>query len=207
MFADQYGKNSDANNVKFDLDKNGKIDVEDFFIFADSFGGLIGDFDNNGCVDQKDLDLANNEIDIISKQFWFKIGTLDAFRGFDYYNVRYNGTDAALISQISALNQKYDLNKDGYVFSRPTDEGVGFIYWAKKDYDIFKSNLGAGCQKEIVQKPADLEIAKKPVDFDGMIFIFPDKQIRSFWNENTYLDIDVYWLDGEKVLKDGKNLC
>jgi len=165
LFAEEYGKNVDANNVRFDLDGNNKIDVEDFFIFADEFGKLIGDFNKDNCVDQKDLDLANNEIDIISKQFWFKIGTLDAFRGFDYYNVRYNGTDAALISQISALNQKYDLNKDGYVFSRPTDEGVGFIYWAKKDYDIFKSNLGAGCQKEIVQKPADLEIAKKPVDF------------------------------------------
>src|SRR3989344_6814476 len=38
LFADQYGKNVDANNVKFDLDKNGKIDVEDFFIFADNFG-------------------------------------------------------------------------------------------------------------------------------------------------------------------------
>jgi uncharacterized membrane protein (UPF0127 family) len=35
---------------------------------------------------------------------------------------------------------------------------------------------------------------------DGMIFIFPDKEIRSFWNENTYLDLDVYWIDGDKVV-------
>ncbi len=41
---------------------------------------------------------------------------------------------------------------------------------------------------------------KKPVDFDGMIFIFPNKQIRSFWNKNTYLDLDLYWLDGEKII-------
>lgn len=34
---------------------------------------------------------------------------------------------------------------------------------------------------------------------DGMIFIFPDKDYRSFWNENTYLDLDVYWIDGERV--------
>jgi len=45
---------------------------------------------------------------------------------------------------------------------------------------------------------------KKPVDFDGMIFIFPDKQIRSFWNENTYLDLELYWMDGEKII--GKSL-
>ena len=35
---------------------------------------------------------------------------------------------------------------------------------------------------------------------DGMIFIFPDKQIKSFWNKNTYLDLDLYWMDGETVV-------
>jgi len=41
---------------------------------------------------------------------------------------------------------------------------------------------------------------KKPVDFDGMIFIFPDKQVRNFWNKNTYLDLDLYWMNGEIVI-------
>lgn len=35
---------------------------------------------------------------------------------------------------------------------------------------------------------------------DGMIFIFPAKMIQSFWNENTYLDLDLYWMDGETVV-------
>lgn len=35
---------------------------------------------------------------------------------------------------------------------------------------------------------------------DGMIFIFPDKQIRSFWNKNTYLDLDLIWMDGDRVV-------
>jgi len=35
---------------------------------------------------------------------------------------------------------------------------------------------------------------------DGMIFIFPDKQMRTFWNMNTYLDLDVYWLENDKVI-------
>jgi len=42
---------------------------------------------------------------------------------------------------------------------------------------------------------------KKPVDFDGMIFIFPGKEIRSFWNKNTYMDLDLYWMDGNKVME------
>jgi poly-gamma-glutamate synthesis protein (capsule biosynthesis protein) len=45
-----------------------------------------------------------------------------------------------------------------------------------------------------------LMFVKCPCDFDGMIFIFPDKQIRYFWNKNTYLDLDIYWLDDHKIL-------
>ncbi|MDO9028349.1 MAG: DUF192 domain-containing protein [Candidatus Roizmanbacteria bacterium] len=41
---------------------------------------------------------------------------------------------------------------------------------------------------------------KKPVDFDGMIFIFPDKQYRTFWNKNTYLDLDIYWMEDDKII-------
>ena len=35
---------------------------------------------------------------------------------------------------------------------------------------------------------------------DGMIFIFPVKQKQSFWNENTYMDLELYWMDGETVI-------
>ena len=34
---------------------------------------------------------------------------------------------------------------------------------------------------------------------DGMIFIFDKKDYRTFWNKNTFLDLDVYWLDGGKI--------
>ena len=40
-------------------------------------------------------------------------------------------------------------------------------------------------------------------DLDGMMFIFPKKEYRTFWNENTYLDLDVYWLSDDIVV--GKN--
>lgn len=35
---------------------------------------------------------------------------------------------------------------------------------------------------------------------DGMIFKFPDKNFQSFWNQNTFMDLDVYWLDNQKVV-------
>ncbi len=35
---------------------------------------------------------------------------------------------------------------------------------------------------------------------DGMIFIFPDKKIRSFWNNDTHLDLIVYWLEDDQIV-------
>lgn len=40
-------------------------------------------------------------------------------------------------------------------------------------------------------------------NYDGMIFIFSKKDFRSFWNKNTYLDLDLYWIADDKVV--GKN--
>ncbi len=35
---------------------------------------------------------------------------------------------------------------------------------------------------------------------DGMIFIFPDKRMRTFYNKNTYMDLTLLWLDGKRVV-------
>ncbi len=35
---------------------------------------------------------------------------------------------------------------------------------------------------------------------DGMIFIYQDSEIRGFWNKNTYLDLDLYWINDGKVV-------
>ena len=40
----------------------------------------------------------------------------------------------------------------------------------------------------------------KPAGVDGMIFIFPNKKIQTFWNKNTYLDLKIYWMDDEKIV-------
>ncbi len=35
---------------------------------------------------------------------------------------------------------------------------------------------------------------------DGMIFLFPDIKPRVFWNKNTYVDLDIYWIFNYKVV-------
>src|SRR3989339_283904 len=35
--------------------------------------------------------------------------------------------------------------------------------------------------------------------YDGMIFMFPDSKKRSFWNKNTFIDLDIYWMNDDKI--------
>ena len=65
-----------------------------------------------------------------------------------------------------------------------------------KEYKLLTAKTESEWEKGLMyyKKKSDLKGA------DGMIFIFPNKQYQNFWNENTYLDLDVYWLSGDKVV-------
>ena len=34
----------------------------------------------------------------------------------------------------------------------------------------------------------------------GMLFVFPDSLSRAFWNQNTYLPLDIIWINGGQVI-------
>ncbi len=38
------------------------------------------------------------------------------------------------------------------------------------------------------------------VGYDGMVFLYKDKAVRHFWNKNTYLELYVYWIEGDKLV-------
>lgn len=69
-----------------------------------------------------------------------------------------------------------------------------------KKYSINNKNYCLLTANTSEQWQRGLMFYKKPVDFDGMIFIFPDKQVRNFWNKNTYVDLDLYWMDDDRVV-------
>ncbi len=60
--------------------------------------------------------------------------------------------------------------------------------------------MTAKTESERVKGLMDYRSKKDLKGADGMIFIFPRKDYRQFWNQNTYLDLDVYWVDGKKVV-------
>ena len=41
---------------------------------------------------------------------------------------------------------------------------------------------------------------RKLSNADGMVFLFEDSQVRTFWNQNTLVDLDVYWMQDDKVV-------
>ena len=40
--------------------------------------------------------------------------------------------------------------------------------------------------------------------YDGMIFTFPIAMPQTFWNKNTLVDLDIYWMKGEKKVGQSK---
>lgn len=62
-----------------------------------------------------------------------------------------------------------------------------------KNYCLLSANNSEEWEKGLMN-------IKKPVNFDGMIFIFPTKEIKSFWNQNTYVDLDIYWMNDDKIV-------
>jgi len=45
-----------------------------------------------------------------------------------------------------------------------------------------------------------MNVKKLEQGIDGMIYIFPQKAKRSFWNKNTSMDTELYWLVGDKII-------
>lgn len=46
-----------------------------------------------------------------------------------------------------------------------------------------------------------MNIGKKNLNgFNGMIFLFEDMQMRTFWNKNTHLDLTLYWIAQDTIV-------
>lgn len=107
-------------------------------------------------------------------------------------NADYMQTNADLIPIIQNIYfRKFYLNNN-FQIENMSEKLVPYEL-DKKIYLLREAKTSEEWQKGLM-------FIKKPVDYDGMIFIFPDKQIRSFWNKNTFVDLEVYWLDDNKII-------
>lgn len=74
-----------------------------------------------------------------------------------------------------------------------------------KNYKVVKYTLNKKQYKFLVADTSEkwvkgLMDVRKLDNLDGMIFIFPTSEPHSFWNENTYVDLDIYWINKGSVV-------
>lgn len=51
------------------------------------------------------------------------------------------------------------------------------------------------------EREQGLMYVRKPAHgFDGMIFYFDTPAVYTFWNQDTFVDLTLYWLNGEEVV-------
>ena len=87
------------------------------------------------------------------------------------------------------------------------------LYFFKSSLPLLKSSEFSTTQFTIQHKTYTLLVAdteakrEKGLMFyrtldnvDGMIFLFSDKDYRSFWNKNTFMDLNLLWIDDYKVV-------
>ncbi|GIW65516.1 MAG: hypothetical protein KatS3mg094_035 [Candidatus Parcubacteria bacterium] len=100
-------------------------------------------------------------------------------------------------------------NRDGRGYQRKGDDKIikinPEIFFDFINYNLEGKNYKLLIANEPLEWSRGLMFVKKTLNnkenkFDGMIFIFPDKQTRSFWNKNTFVDLDIYWLDDNKIV-------
>lgn len=78
--------------------------------------------------------------------------------------------------------------------------------WIKKDKsEIIPYVLeGKSYRLLVADSPREWEqglMYKRHLDkADGMMFIFPNTEVRMFWNKNTYMDLNLYWIAEKKVV-------
>lgn len=61
-----------------------------------------------------------------------------------------------------------------------------------KTYKLLKAETSLQWEKGLMYY-------RKLDNADGMIFLFKDKQYRNFWNKNTLMDLDIFWLDDDRI--------
>ncbi len=87
------------------------------------------------------------------------------------------------------------LSPSNVYFSTPKNELINYSINNVK-YKLLITDASEEWQKGLMFYKSKKELKGA----DGMIFIFPDKERQTFWNKNTYLDLDIYWMNDDKVV-------
>jgi uncharacterized membrane protein (UPF0127 family) len=76
------------------------------------------------------------------------------------------------------------------------------VHFDKKEIKINKVSLKVEIAENPAQHSHGLMFRKTLPDTEGMLFIFPDSDVRSFWMKDTFLPLSIGFFDEKKKLID-----
>lgn len=96
-------------------------------------------------------------------------------------------------------------------FNRPTSSSMASC---KTHHDTYSVTILAIGNKSFRVLVADnpgrweyglmnVESKKDICGYDGMVFTFPIAMPQTFWNKNTLIDLDMYWMKGNEKVGEG----
>jgi len=112
------------------------------------------------------------------------------------------GLSAAGCNQSASSNQAATDTSTAPVAEQQVETANGIAF--RKDASLaFVSKSGADTLRKIdiqlaqtdQQREDGLMYRKSMTDDQGMLFIFPDMEERSFWMKNTYISLDIIYID------------
>ena len=114
---------------RLDFNDNNAIEQDDFFLLSDRFGrryslaaeGMVGDFNEDKCVDDRDKAVAISDIESWQKRF---SEASEAERA-----------STSFVAQYARAMRKYDLDNDNGI-------------WTDADVEEFDKHLGEGCEQD-----------------------------------------------------------
>ncbi len=72
--------------------------------------------------------------------------------------------------------------------------------------NIGKTSVGVEIADDYLERVQGLSDRRELGEHNGMLFVFSDKQKRSFWMKNMLIPLDIIWIDDGKVIKIYENL-
>lgn len=92
-----------------------------------------------------------------------------------------------------------------FVFAKDSIDKKKLLKDKYKNFSVIDYQLEGKKYKLLVADTAEkqekgLMFYRELDGVDGMVFVFPDKQTRSFWNKNTLMDLELLWIADDKLV-------
>lgn len=106
----------------------------------------------------------------------------------------------AAISVIMLLNfRKFSANQGNSCKTHHDTYSVTILAIGNKSFRVLVADNPGRWEYGLM----NVESKKDICGYDGMVFTFPIAMPQTFWNKNTLIDLDMYWMKGNEKVGEG----